>query len=247
MKPGDVFVGVVDFFSTLVPGAVLTFLIMGWLTPPAWWPGIRNGTPEGWALFLVSAYIVGHLVVAVASVVLDSFYDRFYARWRRASEAFIKKNSDKKDASWHEVTLRRIEHMWNKTNPDDELLAAAKAVKHRQLQAIGDFVGVRAGDISNTFFWAGTVVRARIPSGSAEIDALSGQSKLFRSLAVILPVAIIRVGLPNGWYIALWFSLFVIVCWRYLRLRWDATQRMYEYFLVATLFPTPGKANAGAE
>jgi len=54
MKPGDAFLGVIDFFSTLVPGAVAAFLLLNQdlLSLPSGWP-LKWASTEGWA---VSSY-----------------------------------------------------------------------------------------------------------------------------------------------------------------------------------------------
>lgn len=245
MKPSDLLLGVIDFFSTLVPGAILAFLVMtqDLVSPPRHWPVIHQGSPEGWVVFLISAYLLGHLVVALASTCLDPLYDRVYARWRRASAKYVKVELGKTASRW-KVTFRRITHIIKKSNPDDELLASAKVIKGVHLQDVARVAKASQNSISNTFWWAGTVVRARIPSGSAEIDALSAQSKLFRSITVIVPIAAIWVGEFNAFVVPLWITLFFIVLWRFFRLRWDATQRTYEYFLVATLLRTSSGAQA---
>jgi hypothetical protein len=186
MKPGDFFLGIIDFFSTLVPGAIATFLI---ITPGNCqslipWSYVERGSAEGWAVFLIFAYVLGHLIAAVASILLDALYDRIYARWRRASSKYVKSAFPKLDTSspWA-ITTHRIKLVVNKSNPNDELLIVAKKLKEQQLRSIANDAKIGSDDISNTFWWAGTIVRAKIKSGASEIDALSAQSKLFRVLS----------------------------------------------------------------
>jgi hypothetical protein len=89
MKPSEAFLGVIDFFSTLVPGAVAAFLLLNqqlFSLPSGWlrWPLIWAST-EGWVVFAVSAYLLGHAIVAVGSFLLDGpLYDRWYVRWQRS-------------------------------------------------------------------------------------------------------------------------------------------------------------------
>lgn len=85
MKPGDAFLGVIDFFSTLVPGAVAAFLLLNQdlLSLPSGWP-LKWASTEGWAVFVVSAYLLGHGIAAASSLLLDGpVYDRIYVRWKR--------------------------------------------------------------------------------------------------------------------------------------------------------------------
>lgn len=236
MKPSDVFVGVIDFFSTLVPGAIATFFLITtrWYQLPVGWPYIERGSPEGWAVFLVSAYVLGHLIAAVGSSLLDPLYDRVYARWRRASSKSVKTQLASNASRWA-ILAGRVKHVIEKSNPDDELLLTAKVLKRQQLQETAQAAQVEADDITNTYWWAGTVVRVKTSAGAAEVDALSAQSKLFRSIIVLLLFAAFWVGWLGLIAILGWTAILILSLWRFLRLRWDATERTYEYFIVTSL------------
>jgi len=83
-KPGEFFIGVIDFFGILVPGAVLLFLDGSRLPDVLQLPPLGDPTLQ-WAAFLVGAYVLGHFLLA-AGVPLNRtlrFYksankDRFY-------------------------------------------------------------------------------------------------------------------------------------------------------------------------
>jgi hypothetical protein len=247
MKPSDVFVSVIDFFSTLVPGAIATFFL---LTPTRTqtlgeWSYLERESAEFWVVFLVVAYFLGHLVSAVGSLVLDHLYDRIYARWRRATSKFARSTLPLK-ASCLRVLAARLKHVIKKSNPDDELLATAKRIKKNQLGELARAVKLDPDDITNTFWWAGTVVRIKTSAGAAEIDGLSAQSKLFRGIAVLVPF----VAVWTGWFgpaaIVGWGVMFALAVWRFMDLRWAATERMYEYFIATSVIPTEGKAGPPA-
>ena len=232
MKPSDFFIGVIDFFSTLVPGAIATYFLitLHWDQLPTRWPYIERGSPEGWAVFILSAYVLGHLIAAVGSSLLDPLYDRVYARWRRSisnNQSLRKRLTELPD---------RVRKVWYKTNPDDELLATAKVQKAQQLEEVAESAGVPSDRITNTFWWAGTVLRIGSPAGAAEVDALSAQSKLFRSITMLLPFAAWWVGWFETFVILGWIAVLLLSLWRFLRLRWDATERTYEYFIAMSLF-----------
>lgn len=236
MNPSDAFLGVIDFFATLVPGAIATFLVMEHVEAPPFekWPVIERGSAEGWATFLVAAFVLGHAISLGASTCFDPLYDRVYARWRRASSKYVRSILGKKTSGWRVLTCR-VGHVLKKTNPDDELLLAAKTLKREQLRELAQQATVDPDSVSNTFWWAGTVVRATISGGATEIDALSAQSKFFRSMTLLIPFAALWVESVDilavaGWAIALYLS-----AWRFLRLRWDATERTYEYFIVSRI------------
>jgi hypothetical protein len=75
-KPGDFFVGILDFFAILVPGAIATailqprfgHLVIGPLVAP---PISEAGL---WVAFLVFAYFIGHLIFLLGSYV-DGLYN----------------------------------------------------------------------------------------------------------------------------------------------------------------------------
>jgi hypothetical protein len=69
MKPSDLYVGAIDFFANLIPGALVLYpLTKPGVPQPVWWPDIARGSPEGWAVFLITAFLTGHLITAIASV-----------------------------------------------------------------------------------------------------------------------------------------------------------------------------------
>jgi len=74
-KPGDFYIGIIDFFGILVPRAILLYLhknfaldYLGWFSPQG---------PELWVVFAVAAYVTGHFLMA-ASQVLNKFQEVFY-------------------------------------------------------------------------------------------------------------------------------------------------------------------------
>lgn len=252
MKPSDFFLGIIDFFATLVPGAIVAYLLLVTRLPtvPAGWPRFRFGSPEGWVLFTVAAFVLGHFVSAIGSHVLDPLYDRSYARWRRASAEHVRSKLGI-EASWIRVMSQRLQHVKNRSNPDDALLSTAKAIKIQQLQVTATTAGTQAAAITNTYWWAATVVRLRAADGSAEIDRLTAQSKLFRALIVTIPLAayVYRSQTSRTQLILFAFFLLVLCLWRFFVLRWDATERTYEYFIATSVVgssPAPPSINRTA-
>jgi hypothetical protein len=74
MKPGDFFLGVIDFLAVLVPGSIASFLLAG---PARMWLRPYEIPAEGagaWVAFAVSAYLFGHLLFLLGST-LDDVYD----------------------------------------------------------------------------------------------------------------------------------------------------------------------------
>lgn len=73
--PQKFFIGLMDFFSILLPGELLTLLLMGEVGPVVL--GSRYGQlagAEAWAAFLFASHLLGHLVLMLGSW-LDEFED----------------------------------------------------------------------------------------------------------------------------------------------------------------------------
>lgn len=83
MKPADFFVGAMDFFAIVMPGALLVFLLLP-LNPYVFGPLLPSlsDTALKWAAFAVGSYVFGHLLHHVGSV-LDGWYDEGFARDKR--------------------------------------------------------------------------------------------------------------------------------------------------------------------
>ena len=78
VKPGDYFVGMIDFFSIFLPGGMFTFV-----TYSKYKPFFLDVVPlEGsqvWIAFLFFSYLLGHIIYMVGAR-LDSLYDKHRRR-----------------------------------------------------------------------------------------------------------------------------------------------------------------------
>src|SRR5882762_9507066 len=74
-KPSDFYVGVLDFFAILLPGAIATAILAPRIGHLVLGPliAVPVGEPAKWAAFLVCSYFLGHLIF-----LLGSFVDRSY-------------------------------------------------------------------------------------------------------------------------------------------------------------------------
>ncbi|MBP9903386.1 MAG: hypothetical protein KBH45_18145 [Verrucomicrobia bacterium] len=73
--PQKFFIGLMDFFSILLPGALLTYLLMGEVGPVVLGDRYaRLAGAQAWAAFLFASYLFGHLIFLLGSW-LDEFYD----------------------------------------------------------------------------------------------------------------------------------------------------------------------------
>lgn len=76
-EPEKFHVGMIDFFSIILPGAILAFHLRvpaQQYIAPAFYPAPQSDA-EGWVIFLVASYVLGHFVF-VAGSQLDRYYDR---------------------------------------------------------------------------------------------------------------------------------------------------------------------------
>jgi hypothetical protein len=84
-KPSDAFLGVIDVFVVLLPGAML-FALLAFV----WGPAILTKFPSDalhWSVLVVMSYLAGHLVSGIGALVEDRWSTSEYAQTRFAREA----------------------------------------------------------------------------------------------------------------------------------------------------------------
>src|ERR1051325_6653126 len=85
-KPSDFFLGVFEIFAILLPGGIALLLLVNW---DGWKPSgslIPHSETTSWIVLLIGSYVLGHLLAAIGSVLLDPLYDRFYKKAIQADE-----------------------------------------------------------------------------------------------------------------------------------------------------------------
>lgn len=209
-KPSDFFIGVVDFFAILLPGAALVYILQPLIVtgiPTTWLPTTAS---QGWVLFFVLAYITGHLLHALGSWLLDKYlYQALYLPQFKPSHAKAAKLMD------NPSDLRKDE--------DTEKTLLARVRLTTKVNATG----------TNYYDWCLSDVRANSPAGAIEIDRLQADSKFFRSMVLVfLLTALVSLGEAPRWISLGAAALTVFSMWRYCELRWTATKRVYEYYLL---------------
>jgi hypothetical protein len=83
-KPSDFFVGAMDFFAILVPGALVAFILEPWATANVFGSVLPelDTDAKAWVAFVIASYVLGHLLHHFGSI-LDLTYDRFYTGLKR--------------------------------------------------------------------------------------------------------------------------------------------------------------------
>lgn len=84
-KPSDFFVGVMDFFSVLLPGALLAYLGRDFADKYVFVAPLTalRGPVEGWVAFALASYLLGQFTFLVSATFMDDLYDHTYLQYRR--------------------------------------------------------------------------------------------------------------------------------------------------------------------
>jgi 8-oxo-dGTP pyrophosphatase MutT (NUDIX family)/uncharacterized membrane protein len=232
-EPEKFFVGVIDFFAILLPGALVTYLCRQQIAcAMSKKNGFQFQTTEDWMVFLFLSYLLGHIVFLLGSW-LDELYD-----WLRkgtpagqsARLASGKNFSHQKKQGLAGFLFRR--------NPDEAVTQAVR-IKSRALAALS------AQDAVNAYQWCKARLSKDHPPGLVAVQRFEADSKFFRSFAIVLlgfTLTQLVFALKNVYHHqsssdALLFAagglgLLLVALWRYIDQRFKATQQAY-WFVIA--------------
>lgn len=85
-KTSELYLGIVDLFAVILPGAIIAFLAQISLdlkSHSEWLTGAR-----GWTAFLAASYIIGHVISAVGGLLFDKIYDTGF-KLRKAHSSYF--------------------------------------------------------------------------------------------------------------------------------------------------------------
>ncbi len=223
-EPQKFFIGVIDFFSVLLPGAVLMFF----MKPLLW--RLLEYTPDKaeLAIFLILSYLIGHFIFLLGSVVLDDcIYDRVKAA-TFAEQVECVASGKGLSPTWARLLAKAV----IKKNAPQPLRQALKIKEY--------YLGpLNASTSINTFQWAKARLALDHPEAIASVQRFEADSKFFRSLFVVLCL-IFPVNLWKLWHsdmatlIPLLLSFLVLLAlafWRYFDQRLKATNQAYWYII----------------
>lgn len=202
-KPKDVFLGVIDLFAVLLPGAVLCFFFVDTveerlLAPPL---GIA-GHAEVWAAFLVASYLLGHFLSLVGGFALDKVYDRI--------RPFLKDAPERYDAG-------------------------TPSLQKRARGALAGLLGdAYVEKIDSAVKWSTAFIAVARPDLSTELQRKEADQKLFRSLAIALAVAYVRLALrgePASARALACLALIALALWRFVDQRMKYSHLCYWYVI----------------
>lgn len=224
-EPEKFFIGVIDFFSILMPGALLAYLgkdcVACYVLHQKSLP-LRD--PERWIIFLFMAYLLGHMTFLVGSL-LDRPYD-----WLRACTDLGQIRRLAKGKNLASRSMRTIAG-WLFGRDADAAIVQAIRIKSRALLAFSPV------DAINAYQWCKARLSKDHPAGLLAVQRFEADSKFFRSFAIVLVVLEIVNLLQNPHSHKLVLSatclcLLLPALWRYIDQRFKATQQAY-WFLIA--------------
>lgn len=221
-KPGDVFIGVIDLFAVLVPGVIAAAFVVKAV----------GASLKSDILFLsgllIAGWVLGHVLHGLGSWLDPLLYDRLFKPQdpapgepppsRTAIRSYFHKNDD---------LYKLAKRMTDVPKPDDRTPGAR----------------IPGG----MYQWARTWLDSHSPEAANQLDRLEADSKLFRSLAVLLliltPIIIAVPGLiafPSEWrlppyprvvFLVLAVAGIVFSLWRYCDLRNKMIRRCYLHYI----------------
>ncbi len=250
-EPQKFFIGLVDFFSVWLPGAILAYLLTisppfgGYFRPP----GSDGLGAEGWAVFLVASYLLGHFIFLLGSR-LDVLYDHL--------------RNGTRDGQIHRLaegkTLSNPLTRWMGRTFLERGDAALRQAIRIKLAHLGP-AGSRA---VNAFQWSKVRLALHSSEGLALVNRFEADSKFFRSLVMLSLIAIPwQLAVPQRWLsdllqdtstaeasvviAALSIGLILLIgfsFWRFVDLRYKSTGQAY-WLILAMESEAAGKALPG--
>ncbi|MBZ5491376.1 MAG: NUDIX domain-containing protein [Acidobacteriia bacterium] len=216
-EPQKFFIGVIDLFSVLLPGAVLTFLLKG----PLWrLLGYKPGSDEI-VIFLVVSYLLGHFIFLIGSALLD---DRIYDPVKGATFAEQVRRvakGEKLSPTW----ARLLAKVFVKSDSAPPVSHAVK-IKEYYLDRLKASLSI------NAFQWAKAQLTLDHPEALASVQRFEADSKFFRSLFVVLCIICPWSVVTRQYPLAIaCLPLLVLAFWRYFDQRIKATNQAYWYVI----------------
>jgi 8-oxo-dGTP pyrophosphatase MutT (NUDIX family) len=217
-EPQKFFIGLIDFFSILLPGALLTYMVRDDLGPPILGHAYSHlGEKEGPLVFLFASYLLGHFIFLLGAWLLDDFC---YASIRNATR-WEQIKSLSAGGTLPFPWFRRLARFFFKSDVDFSLRKAEQIKEHylSPLNAKSDV---------NTFQWSKARLTLECPEAQASVQRFEADSKFFRSLVVVLLILIPWSIYSHNWPVALGIlPLMLLAFWRYIDQRSKSTSQAY--------------------
>ena len=223
--PQDLFIGVIDFFSIILPGALLTFFLKGQFYSHLFGSGLLFPEPadatQGWIIFLIASYIVGNIIFLISSYCDKRLYDGWFR------ERYAIKNFDLAFYTATEIRKRSLntdkiieQHIKNNIFSEQDLKEVKNKIKLKKL------------DIINTYKWAKSFIAIKYPDLLTEINKVEADSKFFRSLFVAFMFMSVILLADGEYVLTLCFITLMLLSFiRYANLRYKSNDKAFEYII----------------
>ncbi len=221
VEPQKFFIGVIDLFSILLPGAVLTYLFQdqaGTLILGEKYSRLQ-GT-EGWVVFLFSSYLLGHFLFFIGSWMDDYVYDP--TRKATDKEQIFRLLTGRSLSPWF---VRGLANFCFKKQPN--------AAVDRVVEIKEDYLKrIKSPKSVNAFQWSKAMLTGAHPEAIAAVNRFEADSKFFRSFIPVMIVLLIKAGIACRIWLALAATTAMVLAFlRYMEQRFKTTQQAYWHIL----------------
>ena len=223
-EPQKFFIGLVDFFTILMPGAMLTYVVKDWGAATLFGLnfGVALDRAETVIVFLFFSYLLGHFIFLISSKLDEWVYRRLRAwtDWGQITERLSKGKS--LSARWKR-RFAKSKSMFG-SNADNAVIHAQR-IKARALASI------EAEDAVNAFQWCKARLAKDLPEGLSAVQRFEADSKFFRSFFVVLAALTLVYAFRVEWAALLCLVGMLLALWRYIDQRFKSTQQAYWFVL----------------
>ncbi len=222
-EPNKFFIGLMDFFSILLPGALLSFIIKNKVYQSI----VDTSEPfdlsnsESWVIFLFASYLLGHFIFLLGAKFLDDLLYEKISNARSSKQAERLYKGDKLQSK----LMRWLGNHFFKVYADRSLRKVLR-IKSHYLQPLV------ASESINAFQWSKTRLNLHHPRAAMEVQQFEANSKFFRSLMVVFCLLFVWFLVFNNWIFSV-ASLILIIpaSWRYIDQRMKSVRLTYWYII----------------
>ncbi|WP_205938133.1 NUDIX domain-containing protein [Rhizobium leguminosarum] len=215
-EPQKFFIGLVEFFSIILPGMFVAYL--GRELVPQDSTLFPETNEVGWGVFLFVSYFLGHFIFLIGAM-LDEWVDD---RTRKLTDLAQTKRLFKGERLSPKLLRRLVPTRLLFGRNPDAAVAKAEQLKTAGLQKLS------AENTINAFQWCKARLALESPEGLAQVQRFEADSKFFRSFVVALAIfGLIYAFREDRTRAVIAVVLCVLALYRYVEQRFKATQQAY--------------------
>ena len=222
-EPNKFFIGLMDFFSILLPGALLTYVIKDevfcWIMKTAGPFNLKD--TEHSVIFLFVSYLLGHFIYLVGAKFIDDLLYEKISRVRFSKQVELIYSHKK----LYPKIMRWLAHHFFKPYANRSLKKVLRIKAHYLNPLV-------ASESINCFQWSKTRLNLKHPTTFMEVQRHEANSKFFRSLLVVFCFLVPWSLWLGRWDISLTIlPLIILSSWRYIDQRMKAVRLAYWYII----------------